>query len=165
MIRPARVLVFGNSGSGKSTYARALAHRHSLTHLDLDSIVWEPGQVAVRRPAEAIEASLREFLAANTSWVIEGCYGELVEDAAPQCTELIFLNPGLEACLANNLRRPFEPHKYASPEEQDAMLESLQAWVAGYYTRDDSWSYRAHRRNFDAHPGVKVEHAGRPKPP
>ena len=42
-----RLLVFGNSGSGKSTYARTLADRESLPHLDLDSIVWEPNQVAV----------------------------------------------------------------------------------------------------------------------
>jgi adenylate kinase family enzyme len=41
-----RVLVFGNSGSGKSTYARSLAVREGLTHLDLDSVVWEPNQIA-----------------------------------------------------------------------------------------------------------------------
>ena len=36
-----RVLVFGNSGSGKSTFARALADLGSgLAHLDLDSVVW-----------------------------------------------------------------------------------------------------------------------------
>jgi adenylate kinase family enzyme len=45
-----KVLVFGNSGSGKSTYARALAARKGLAHLDLDSIVWEPGKIAVQRP-------------------------------------------------------------------------------------------------------------------
>jgi adenylate kinase family enzyme len=60
-----RVLVFGNSGSGKTTYALALAHRYSLAHLDLDSIVWEPGQIAVQRPSEAVMASLGEFLAVN----------------------------------------------------------------------------------------------------
>ena len=51
-----RALVFGNSGSGKSTYARALAARHGLPHLDLDSVVWEPNQIAVQRPPEQILA-------------------------------------------------------------------------------------------------------------
>jgi hypothetical protein len=46
------------------------------------------------------------------------------------------------------------PHKHASREEQDAMLENLQTWVAGYYKRDDAW---AHRALFDALPGVKRE--------
>ena len=153
-----RVLVFGNSGSGKSTYARAQATRHGVPHLDLDSIVWEPGQVAVQRSAEAIRQSLGEFLLKHDAWVIEGCYGELVEAAAGRCTELVFLNPGLDACLANNARRPWEPHKYASFEQQNSMLGALQTWVAEYYTRSGSWSYATHRRIFDAHDGLKIEH-------
>lgn len=152
-----RVLLFGNSGSGKSTLARALAAEHGIVHLDLDSIVWEPDKIAVLRPIEAIRASLDAFLQSHEQWVIEGCYGELIEIAAPACTELIFLNPGREACLANNLRRPWEPHKYASKAEQDAMLEGLQEWVAAYYTRDGEWSYAAHRRIFDAFRGNKSE--------
>jgi len=50
-----KVLVFGNSGSGKSTYARALAAREGVPYLDLDSIVWEPGQIAVQRSSESVE--------------------------------------------------------------------------------------------------------------
>lgn len=153
-----RLLVIGNSGSGKSTYARAMSARHGLAHLDLDAIVWEPGQVAVQRDRQAVLASLADFLGARSAWVIEGCYGELAEVASAHCTRLVFLNPGKQACLANNLRRPWEPHKYATPEAQQAMLANLQEWVAGYYTRDDAWSYRAHRRLFDAHAGPKVEH-------
>jgi len=153
-----RVLVFGNSGSGKSTYARALATREGLEHLDLDAIVWEPGQIAVQRSTASVAASLQGFIDSHPVWVIEGCYGELVEAAGRQCTELVFLNPGLEACLANNRRRPWEPNKYASLEQQNAMLEMLQAWVADYYTRSGPWSYEAHRRIFDNHLGTKREY-------
>lgn len=153
-----QVLVFGNSGSGKSTFATKLAQKNDLSHLDLDSIVWEPGQIAVPRAPEAVAASLQQFIAGHPRWVIEGCYGELVEMAASQCTELVFLNPGKDACLANNRRRPWEPHKYASQQAQDDMLANLQAWVAGYYEREDAWSYRAHRRIFDAFVGRKTEY-------
>jgi adenylate kinase family enzyme len=153
-----RVLIFGNSGSGKSTYARAVCICHSIVHLDLDSIVWEPGQVAVQRPTHAITEALEQFLSGHSEWVIEGCYGELVQAVAARCTQLVLLNPGLEACLANNLRRPWEPHKYASLEQQNAILANLQGWVADYYTRDDPWSYRAHRRIFDEHRGAKIEY-------
>lgn len=157
-----KILVFGNSGSGKSTYAKLMAERHQLAHLDLDTIVWEPGQVAVQREPAAVLQSLNAFIGTEPTWIIEGCYGELIEAAAQHCTELVFLNPGRDACLANNLRRPWEPHKYTSPEAQNAMLDALQAWVAAYYTRDDSWSYSAHRRIFEGHPGAKAEHAVMP---
>ncbi|WP_158880986.1 shikimate kinase [Rhodanobacter sp. L36] len=153
-----RVLVFGNSGSGKSTHAKALVVGHGVAHLDLDAIVWEPGKVAVQRQPESIRASLDDFLSTHSEWVIEGCYGDLVEHACASCTELVFLNPGIQTCQANNRRRPWEPHKYASSAEQNAMLDALQAWVAGYCSRDDAWSYAAHRKIFDAHPGRKTEY-------
>ena len=90
--------------------------------------------------------------------MIEGCYGELVEAAAVRSTRLVFLNPGLEGCLANNRARPWEPHKYESREIQDSYLDALQAWVADYYERDGTWSYGAHRSIFDAHAGDKIEY-------
>jgi len=124
-----KVLVFGNSGSGKSTYARALAAREGLAHLDSDSIVWgfgEPGKIAVQRPEEAVAASLRNFIDSHAAWVIEGCYGELIRAASVHCTLLVFLNPGIDACLANNLKRPWESHKYPSLELQNSMLDQLQ---------------------------------------
>ncbi|MFV1985697.1 MAG: shikimate kinase [Gemmatimonadota bacterium] len=152
-----RLLVFGNSGSGKTTYARGLVRDHGLPHLDLDSIVWEPDRIAVQRAADAILESLDEFLSANTEWVIEGCYGELVKAAAPHCSELVFLNPGLDVCQAHNRARPWEPAKYESLEQQNSYLADLQKWVEEYYTRDGDWSYRAHRTIFDDHLGPKTE--------
>ena len=151
-----RLLIFGNSGSGKSTHAQALAAAHALPHLDLDTIVWEPGRIAVPREAATLRAELEAFTAGDR-WVVEGCYGELIEAASSRCTELVFLNPGEAACLANNQQRPWEPHKYASMQAQDAMFTKLQAWVRGYYTRDDAWSYAAHRALFDAFAGPKRE--------
>jgi hypothetical protein len=37
------------------------------------------------------------------------------------------------------------------------MLDALLDWVAGYYTRDDQWSYIYHRRVFDGFAGKKTE--------
>jgi hypothetical protein len=68
---------------------------------------------------------------------------------------MLFLDPGRDACLAHDLTRPWEPHKYASKAEQDAMLPVLQAWVAGYYDRDDAWSHVAHVRVFESFAGEK----------
>lgn len=152
-----RVLILGNSGSGKSTLARSLAAAHGLAHLDLDTIVWVPGEIAVPRPVADVHADLQRFAGDHAVWVIEGCYGDLVEVALPWCSELVFLNPGEAACLANNARRPWEPHKYADPADQARMLPFLREWVSQYYAREDSCSYRCHRRVFDSFAGSKRE--------
>jgi adenylate kinase family enzyme len=152
-----RVVIVGNSGSGKSWKARQLAQQHQLAHLDLDTIYFVPGLIAVARPMEAVLADLRAFVDANPAWVVEGCYGDVVEAALPFCGELLFMNPGKDVCLANNGRRPWEPHKYTSKQQQDSMLPFLLDWVGKYYERDDNCSYAFHQRIFDAFIGAKRE--------
>lgn len=152
-----RLLIMGNSGSGKSCRARALAAQHGLVHLDLDTIVWEPGKIAVPRTPEQVRAELLAFVAGNDAWVAEGCYGDLVKAALPYCSKLVFMNPGREVCLENNRRRPWEPHKYDSMEAQQSKLGFLLDWVNGYYERDDAMSYACHRRVFDGFDGNKTE--------
>ena len=155
-----RLLLFGNSGSGKTTLARRLAAAHGLPVLSLDAIVWDPERVAVPRAPAAVRADLQAFLERHPAWILEGCYGDLVDAARAHATLLVFLNPGCDACLAHCRARPWEPDKYATVAEQDARLPFLLAWVAGYYTRDDDLSLAAHRRLFDAHAGPKVELTG-----
>ena len=145
-----RLLIVGNSGSGKSWKARALAQQHQLAHLDLDTIYFVPGLVAVARPMQLVLADLNAFIDANPAWVAEGCYGDVIEAALPFCSELLFMNPGQDACLANNRKRPWEPHKYASKQQQDSMLPFLLDWVAKYDERSDNYSYQFHRRLFDS---------------
>lgn len=152
-----RVLIVGNSGSGKSWTARALAQQHQLAHLDLDTIYFVPGLIAVARPMRQVLADLRAFVDTNPAWVAEGCYGDVIEAALPFCSELLFMNPGRDACLANNGKRPWEPHKYASKEQQDSMLPFLLDWVGKYYQRSDNCSYAFHRRLFDSFAGAKRE--------
>lgn len=154
-----KIAILGNSGSGKSTLAAALAREAgaSVPVLDLDTIVWEPGQVAVPRDSAAVRMDLQRFCAQHPRWIVEGCYGDLIEALLPQGPELVFVNPGLAQCIANCRNRPWEPHKYASRAEQDARLEFLLQWVADYYQRDGDMSLAGHRRLFDAYQGPRRE--------
>ena len=93
-----RILILGNSGSGKTTMARELRDELGIAHLDLDTIAWAmPGE---RLPLAESVVALAAFRRAQSSWVVEGSYASLVEAALPLCTELRFLNPGVEACVA-----------------------------------------------------------------
>ena len=157
-MRLEKVVIFGNSGSGKSTLAKALAGLYGVPHLDLDVIAWEPDRPGVRAPFAESERALSRFIEGPDGWVVEGCYSGLLALAAAHCTELIFLNPGVEACVENCRARPWEPHKYASREAQDANLRMLIEWVRAYETRADEFSLREHRKLFDSHAGRKAEY-------
>ncbi len=152
-----RVLVVGNSGSGKSTLATRLAARDGLAHLDLDTLAWLPTDPPSRRPIGDSDREIATFIAANPNWVIEGCYADLLALVTVHATKLLFLNPGVDACIENARKRPWEPHKYASKEAQDANLDMLVGWIRGYETRADDLSLAAHRRLFDGFAGDKVE--------
>src|SRR5262249_39080718 len=140
-----RLVILGNSGSGKSTLARWLADRSGADLLDLDTVAWEPGKIAVARAPEVAQAEVRRFCAGRAAWVIEGCYASLAGVALEFDSRLIFMNPGMEQCLANCRARPWEAHKYKSRAEQDERLAFLLEWVREYYTRDGDMSLQDHR--------------------
>jgi adenylate kinase family enzyme len=153
-----RILIFGTSGSGKSTLARALSRIHRAEHLDLDVIAWRADQPTVRAAFDDSRRELMRFIERFDDWVIEGCYSDLLREAATYCTEMIFLNPGVEACVENCRSRPWEPHKYASREAQDANLGMLVEWVREYETREDEFSLTEHSKLYEQHQGKKAEY-------
>lgn len=152
-----RVAVLGNSGSGKSTIARWLSARTGAAALDLDTVAWEPGQIAVPRSPDVAVSEVRAFCAGNEHWIVEGCYAGLIGVALETSARLLFLNPGEARCKANCLARPWEAHKYSSREEQDKRLAALLTWVGEYYLRDGDMSLSAHRACFAAYKGPKQE--------
>ncbi len=149
-----KVIVFGNSGSGKSTLATEL-REEGLAHLDLDVLAWLPSNPPERRPLDGAYADIQQFVSDNAEWVIEGCYADLLELVKPFATEAIFMNLPVHLCQENARNRPWEPHKYKSKEAQDATLEMLLKWIAGYEERTDALSHRAHCALYDSFPGEK----------
>lgn len=147
----ARLVVIGNSGSGKSTFAQ----RQGLPHLDLDPLAWLPTSPPERQAIAHSAVAIDAFVALHPDWVIEGCYADLAVLVLPRCTRLYWIEPGIDACVANARTRPWEPHKYATRQAQDANLEMLVAWIRAYATRDDACSLAAHRALFDGFAGDK----------
>lgn len=157
-----RVVILGNSGSGKSLLARAIAAWGRARVLELDAVAWEPAEEPTARDESEARRLVEAFCRGGQRWVVEGCYANLVEPALAHGAKLILLDPGLEVCLAHCRARPFEPTKYASPKEQDARLEFLLSWVAEYSTRSGPLSRSGHRACFDAFDGPKLELRDRP---
>lgn len=156
-----RIAIIGNSGSGKSTLARELVRAHDLVTLDLDTVAWEPDKIAVPRDPRQALAQVRDFCATKARWVVEGCYAGLIRAALPEASLLLFLEPGVQACVANCHSRPWEPHKFKSAQEQDRHFKLLLEWVEAYYQRNDDASLREHQALFNAFAGPKRKLTGR----
>ena len=150
-----KIVTFGNSGSGKSTLAKELQRSEGLSHLDLDTLAWKPTSPPERRPLKESKQQISEFIDSNGSWVIEGCYSDLLQIALPSSNELIYMNLPVESCLKNAKKRPWESHKYESKEAQDANLEMLIDWISKYTERTGNFSQAAHRKLYDEYVGEK----------
>lgn len=153
-----KILVFGNSGSGKSTFSKQIARKLGLAHLDLDVLAWLPTDPPKRMPIEESKEKINDFIAEHESWVVEGCYTDLLELLKHEASEVVFMDLTVEQCIANAKSRPWEPHKYASKEAQDANLNMLIDWIKDYKLRSDSFSYESHRRFYESFLGKKVAH-------
>jgi adenylate kinase family enzyme len=152
-----KILILGNSGSGKSTLATKLAAARGgkVAVLALDQIAWE--KEVTRRALEDCATLIREFIRNHDDWILEGCYADLIEIALPFCDELVFLNPGIEACLRQARTRDWEPEKFRDKHAQDAMLETLLEWIQTYETRTDEFGLSRHRALFDGFASKKRE--------
>ena len=158
-----RILVFGNSGAGKSTLATSLVAGREMGHLDLDTLAWLPTVPPRRKPLADSRIAVDAFMNRHASWVIEGCYADLLALAAPRATDMIFLDLPVADCIANARQRPWEPHKYVSKHAQDANLAMLLDWIGDYPHRDDACGRKAHLNLLNGFAGAKATYHSRPR--
>ncbi len=93
-----KILITGNTGSGKTTFGKHLARSLELRSHGLDSIVWKPGwqKTSSEEKREKIQALINE-----DSRIIEGVSSQ----AFLAADTIFFLDMPLHRCLFNILRR------------------------------------------------------------
>ena len=150
-----KIILLGNAGAGKSTLSRKLIAKHPAARLSLDEVAFQGG--TERRPLQDSIEDVKRWIAGNESWIIEGCYADIIEPVLECCDELIFLNPGVDVCIAHCRSRPWEPEKFGSRQKQDENLEHLLQWVRFYESRTDEYGLSSHRKLYESFHGKKRE--------
>jgi adenylate kinase family enzyme len=85
-----RVSVVGNSGSGKSTIARALAEQLGVAWVELDAIYHQPGWRPL--PADEFRARVAAAIAAN-GWVVDGNYSSVQDLVWARADTVVWVDP------------------------------------------------------------------------
>jgi adenylate kinase family enzyme len=87
-----RVVVYGTSGSGKSTFAAALAQARDIPCIELDLINWRPGWVD--RNKTDLDGFIQDVETAilDESWTATGSYGVVRKRLWARATDLVYLD-------------------------------------------------------------------------
>lgn len=148
---PQRVAVVGNSGTGKSTLARALARRIDGEHIELDAIHHLPDWTPLER--DEMRRAVTERLQVPR-WVVDGNYGQKVGDivlgAADTC---VWLDLPRRVVMPRIIRRTLR-RGFTREELWNGNRESMRDWFSldpEYNIVLWSWSqFEAYRKQYQA---------------
>jgi adenylate kinase family enzyme len=108
-----KVAVIGNTGSGKTTFARALAQKLGVPHIELDALHWKSGWVM--SSPEEVRRVVDDALAGD-GWVIDGNWGStLGTTVLAAADEVVWLDLPLRTTLPRLWRRTWRRVRTREP--------------------------------------------------
>ena len=123
-----RVVILGNSGSGKTWLAVRLAQKFGPPVVHLDDIFWQPGGFNEKRdPAEV--ACLVSVAKSQSDWIAEGVYGHLAQQFLPCASTLVWLEMPWHICRMRLELRGSESKAHMGREQSEAGLRELVDWA------------------------------------
>lgn len=97
-----RILIYGVTGSGKSTAAERVSARTGLPLTLADELTWKPGWIPV---AEDRQRELFAQVASNDRWVLDTAYGAWLDLVLPRAQLIVALDYPRWFSLQRLLRR------------------------------------------------------------
>lgn len=151
-----RIVVTGLAGSGKSTFALALASETGLPVIHLDLEFWKPGWT---EPSESEWREKQRSVLSGNAWIAEGNYHETLDLRVERAETVVVLDMHWWLCSLRALRRGLTmPDQLPAGCEYTRWQRLCDEWqLAGRIWRRRS-SEPAHERAIISAHGTHVVH-------
>lgn len=144
-----RVAVLGTSGTGKTTFARALSERLGVPFVELDALN-HVGPDWIEATPEELRAKVAPIVSTD-SWVIDGSYrGKLGDLVVERADVVVWLDLPMHVWLPRLLRRAL-----SRVVRREELWGGNRETLRNVFFSHDSlllYSVRTHRRRRDLYP-------------
>ena len=141
-----RLLIIGNAGSGKTTFANQLAAKLGLPLVHLDRIYWCGSWEHLSR--DTFDASLQEELD-KPRWIIDGNFNRTIPHRLQYCDTVFFFDLPTFACLSGITKRILTNYGKSRDDMGGNCVEYFDARKGSLYRNVLTFN-RQHRRDYYA---------------
>ncbi|MCA0458612.1 MAG: adenylate kinase [Chloroflexi bacterium] len=148
---PKRIVIIGNSATGKTTLARQLAVRLNCTHIERDALQWEAGWQ--KATDEAFRAKVTSAIQGER-WVADGNFSRVRDAVWGRADTLIWLDYPLWFILWRLTRRSWQRVR-----QREILWNGNRETWSHLLARDGvfAWTIKAHFRHRREYPALLRE--------
>jgi adenylate kinase family enzyme len=97
-----KIIIFGSSGAGKSTFAKLLSKYTGINLVHLDQEYWKPSWV--RTDSDVFKKRIKELISED-EWIMDGNYRNTMDMRIAKADTIIFLDFSRWTCLFRLFKR------------------------------------------------------------
>jgi adenylate kinase family enzyme len=133
-----RIVVYGWTGSGKTTMSRRIGAALGLSVIELDAIFWSPGGWRSLEVEDFRSAALEAIASCTAGWVCEGNYTPIRQSILPLADTVVWLRLPFRVTYARVWRRTIRRMITREPLWGSGNRES---WRLSFASRDSLLLY------------------------